>query len=155
MPVSFLTDEQVRRYARFAGEPAPDLLAWHFHLDDADLAFVREHRGEHNRLGVAVQLETLRCIGAFLEAPASPPPLVARYVGEQLAIADPAAAQRRARRLQHRLVNAGKHEPPRHRACAVVFKCHLIAVVHEPRHLAAAAQLEQPALWIIHELGTR
>ncbi len=87
MPVGFLTNDQSGRYGRFAGEPTPDQLARHFHLDDADRAFVAEHRGDHNRLGVAVQLGSVRLLGAFLDDPAEAPASAVRFAADQLSIA--------------------------------------------------------------------
>ena len=86
MPVGFLSDSQTREYGRFSGEPTPEQLARHFHLDDTDRAFVAEHRGDHNRLGVAIQLGSLRFLGALLEDPAMVPASVVGFAADQLSI---------------------------------------------------------------------
>ena len=88
MPTGFVTDDQARRYGCFVGEPTPGQLARHFHLDDADRAFVAEHRGEPNRLGVAIQLGSVRLLGTFLDDPAEAPTSAVRYAAAQLAIED-------------------------------------------------------------------
>lgn len=92
MPTSFVTDDRARRYGRFAGDLTPDQLARHFHLDDADHAFVAEHRGHHNRLGVAIQLGAVRLNGAFVDDFAEIPASAVRYVADQVDVPDPAGA---------------------------------------------------------------
>jgi hypothetical protein len=86
MPVGFLTESQAREYGRFTGEPTPDQLARYFHLDDVDRAFVATHRGDHNRLGVAVQLGSLRMVGVFLEDPREVPDSALRFTAHQLSL---------------------------------------------------------------------
>ena len=55
MPVEFLTEAQIQRYGHFTGKPTPEQLA--------------QDSGAHNRLGVALQLGTVRFLGAFLPNP--------------------------------------------------------------------------------------
>ena len=84
MPSRFLSDEQLARYGRYAGDPNEEQLARHFHLDAADRELVDTMRGAHNRLGFAVQLGTARFLGAFLDDPTQTPPAVVATMARQL-----------------------------------------------------------------------
>ncbi|WP_432763093.1 DUF4158 domain-containing protein [Actinomadura xylanilytica] len=65
-----------------------------FFLDDEDRALVGRRRGEHMRLGFALQLVTVRWLGTFLEDPLDVPGVVLEFVAEQLGVDDPSQVKR-------------------------------------------------------------
>jgi TnpA family transposase len=98
VPVEFLSDEQAAAYGRFAGEPSQAELE-RFFFDDAARALTDKRRGDHNRVGFALQLGTVRYLGTFLPDPLEVPWPVVEYLAAQLAVADVSVAKRYAGRL--------------------------------------------------------
>ncbi|MCA1679994.1 MAG: DUF4158 domain-containing protein [Actinobacteria bacterium] len=105
MPVEFVSDEEAAAYGRFAGLPSRAELERVFFLDDADRALIAGHRGEHNRLGFALQLTTVRSLGLFLADPLGVPGVVLGYLASQLGIEDASCVaryiERRTTRFEH------------------------------------------------------
>ncbi|EFO0571492.1 Tn3 family transposase [Escherichia coli] len=88
MPVDFLTTEQTESYGRFTGEPDELQLARYFHLDEADKEFIGKSRGDHNRLGIALQIGCVRFLGTFLTDMNHIPSGVRHFTARQLGIRD-------------------------------------------------------------------
>lgn len=81
-----------------------DALIRHYTLSEADLAVIGQRRGDHNRLGFAVQLCYLRYPGIALPAETEPPTRLLAFVSQQLTVeADiwPQYAQRQETRREH------------------------------------------------------
>ncbi|MFC7884762.1 Tn3 family transposase [Streptomyces sp. NPDC057376] len=94
MPVEFLTDEQVEAYGRFVEEPTRPELERFFYLDDVDRELIRKRRGDHSRLGFALQMCTVRYLGLFLEDPLEVPWPVVEYLAEHLGVEDASCVKR-------------------------------------------------------------
>ena len=105
MPVEFLTDEQASAYARFPTTPARSELERRGFLDDADLTLVGQRRGQHSKLGFALQLVTVRALGTFLPDPLDVPIVVLDFVAGQVGVEDPSVikryTERRGTRFDH------------------------------------------------------
>ena len=76
-----------------------------FFLDDADRELIARRRGEHNRLGFALQLTTARWLGVFLPDPTDVPAVVLEYLARQLEVEVPSCVgrylERRRTRFEH------------------------------------------------------
>lgn len=100
VPVEFLTDEQAAAYGRFVEEPTRPELERFFYLDDVDRELIGKRRGDHNRLGFALQMCTVRYLGLFLEDPLDVPWPVVEYLAEHLGVEDASCAKRYTERLK-------------------------------------------------------
>jgi hypothetical protein len=94
MPVESLTDEQATAFGSFADEPTRSELERFFFLDDEDRKLIAKRRGDHNRLGFALQMCTVRYIGLFLEDPLAVPWPVVEHLAAQLEIGDASQIKR-------------------------------------------------------------
>ncbi|EDY5736545.1 DUF4158 domain-containing protein [Salmonella enterica] len=86
MPVNFLSENQKAGYGNCHGEQTKETLARYFYLDDFDRLNISEKRGEHNRLGYAVLLCTVRYLGRFPDLTTIIPIVVIEFLAEQLHI---------------------------------------------------------------------
>lgn len=92
------------RVALFGFPETEEALARHYIFSETDLAVIMQRRGEHNRLGFAIQLCYLRYPGFSLPTDADPPALLLAFVGHQLRIDTslwPQYAQRPETRREH------------------------------------------------------
>ena len=81
---SVLTTAQLETLLAF---PTTEIeIARHYTFDKHDLSIIRQHRGESNRLGFAIQLCYLRYPGYSMTAFATPPMGLLAYVSQQLGL---------------------------------------------------------------------
>jgi hypothetical protein len=86
MPVSFLSTTQRDNYARYPDDVSSDRVSSLFFLDDQDLEWIACKRGDFSRLGYALQLATVRFLGAFITDLADVPHVVVDRVASQIKI---------------------------------------------------------------------
>jgi hypothetical protein len=102
MPVSFLSDRDRQRLDGFPADVPPDDLRVFFTLASADHALVKAQRGDHNRLGCALQLCALRYLGFAPDDLSAAPKGVVAYVAAQLDVPPDALVLYGRRREQTR-----------------------------------------------------
>ena len=78
-----MSDVGVAGYGRFGSLSRVELERF-FHLDDEDRRLIGARRRDHNRLGFALQVVTVRNLGMFLADPLDVPPDLVGYLAEQL-----------------------------------------------------------------------
>ncbi len=100
MPVEFLTDDEAAAYGRYAEVPSQADLERVFFLDDGDMGLVSQRRGEHMKVGFALQLVTVRWLGTFLDDPLDVPGAVLEFVAGQLGVADPLVVNKYGERVK-------------------------------------------------------
>lgn len=104
MPGRFLSDLERQQLNQFPPDlPTADLLTY-FTLSAADLAFIDKRRVEHNRLGFALQLGTLRYLNFCPDDLTAAPAVIVAYLADQLQVSQTVLAtyaQRAQTRTEH------------------------------------------------------
>lgn len=95
-----MTDEQATAFGSFADDPTRPELERFFFLDDEDRKLIAKRRGDHSRLGFAVQICTVRYVGLFLDDPLAVPWSVVEHLAEQLEIEDVSCVKEYTERLK-------------------------------------------------------
>src|SRR5699024_3534503 len=104
MVATFLSAAEQAAYGRYASEPPEqEVLERFFFLDDADRDLVATRRGDHNRLGFALLLVSVRHLGLFPVDVLDAPQAVVEYVAGQVGVADPSCLKRYTEREKTRL----------------------------------------------------
>ncbi|UFQ99888.1 DUF4158 domain-containing protein [Streptomyces sp. Go40/10] len=97
--MEFLTDEQAAVYGTFGEVPTRPELERFFFLDDDDRDLIALRRSDGHRLGMALQICTVRYIGTFLgDDPLAVPWEVVDYLAGQLGIEDASCVKSYAER---------------------------------------------------------
>ncbi len=86
MPGQFLSQVERERLQSFPEEITPKEVIIFFTLSDKDLALVKKRSGDHNLLGFALQLGTLRYLSFIPDNFPQLPSVVVEYVAQQLKI---------------------------------------------------------------------
>jgi TnpA family transposase len=86
VPVRLFTDAERERLNRFPSDVPPGDLLASFTLSDADLDLIGDRRGDHNRLGYALQLKALPYLGFVPDDLTSAPSRVVAYLALQLSV---------------------------------------------------------------------
>src|SRR5438270_11024659 len=93
MPIGFLTDADSYRLNSFPTAIAATDLLTYFTLSEADLELIQAHRGDHNRLGFALQLAALKFLGFAPDDLSTAPARAVAYLALQLGVPTSALAQ--------------------------------------------------------------
>ena len=88
MPTDFLTQEQKSSYCKYPKDISDDQLSKYFYIDDNDKKLIFACRRNYNRFGYALQLTTVRFLGAFLANPIRVPIAIKKCIADQLSIDD-------------------------------------------------------------------
>ena len=86
MPGQFLSRAERERLQSFPLEITPHELSTFFTLSDKDLILVKKRSGDHNLLGFALQLGTLRYLSFIPDNFLQLPSTVVEYVAQQLKV---------------------------------------------------------------------
>jgi len=95
----------VEGYGRFGLLSRVELERF-FHLDDEDRRLIAKRRGDHSRLGFALQVVTVRHLGMFLADPLDVPVELVDYLVEQLGVGDPSCVKQYVEREKTKLEHA-------------------------------------------------
>ena len=98
--VEFLTDDEAAAYGRYAEDPSQANLERVLFLDDENPNLVNQHRGQHMKVGFALQLVTVRWLGTFPDSLAEVPAAALEFVAGQLGVADPLVVNKNGERAK-------------------------------------------------------